>query len=35
MKVSATVQMAAAALRTNRLRTALTALGVIIGVGRW
>ena len=33
MKVSATVQMAAAALRTNRLRTALTALGVIIGVG--
>ncbi len=33
MKISATVQMAAAALRTNRLRTALTALGVIIGVG--
>ena len=33
MRVSATVQMAAAALRTNRLRTALTALGVIIGVG--
>ncbi|HJR02026.1 MAG TPA: ABC transporter permease [Methylomirabilota bacterium] len=33
MKAAATVQMAAAALRTNRLRTALTALGVIIGVG--
>jgi putative ABC transport system permease protein len=33
MKVGATVQMAAAALQTNRLRTALTALGVIIGVG--
>jgi len=33
MKVVATVEMAAAALRTNRLRTALTALGVIIGVG--
>ena len=33
MKSGATVQMAAAALQTNRLRTALTALGVIIGVG--
>jgi putative ABC transport system permease protein len=33
MKGVATVQMAAAALQTNRLRTALTALGVIIGVG--
>ena len=33
MKTAATVQMATAALRTNRLRTALTALGVIIGVG--
>jgi putative ABC transport system permease protein len=33
MKVGATVQMAAAALQTNRVRTALTALGVIIGVG--
>ena len=33
MKAAATVRMAAAALRTNRLRTALTALGVIIGVG--
>jgi putative ABC transport system permease protein len=33
MKTAATVQMAAAALQTNRLRTALTALGVIIGVG--
>jgi len=33
MKGAATVQMAAAALQTNRLRTALTALGVIIGVG--
>jgi len=32
MKTAATVQMAAAALQTNRLRTALTALGVIIGV---
>ncbi|HSE05990.1 MAG TPA: ABC transporter permease [Methylomirabilota bacterium] len=32
MKAAATVQMATAALRTNRLRTALTALGVIIGV---
>ncbi len=32
MKGAATVQMAAAALQTNRLRTALTALGVIIGV---
>ena len=33
MKAAATVQMATAALQTNRLRTALTALGVIIGVG--
>jgi putative ABC transport system permease protein len=33
MKAAATVQMATAALGTNRLRTALTALGVIIGVG--
>jgi putative ABC transport system permease protein len=33
MKAAATVQMAAGALQTNRLRTALTALGVIIGVG--
>ena len=33
MKVGATLQMAAAALQSNRLRTALTALGVIIGVG--
>jgi putative ABC transport system permease protein len=33
MKAAATVQMAAAALQTNRLRTGLTALGVIIGVG--
>jgi putative ABC transport system permease protein len=33
MKAAVTVRMAAAALRTNRLRTALTALGVIIGVG--
>ena len=33
MKIGATLQMAEAALRSNRLRTALTALGVIIGVG--
>jgi len=33
VKVGATLQMAAAALQSNRLRTALTALGVIIGVG--
>ena len=33
VKIGATLQMAAAALRSNRLRTALTALGVIIGVG--
>jgi len=33
MKLATTVQMAAAALQTNRVRTALTALGVIIGVG--
>jgi putative ABC transport system permease protein len=33
VKVDATLRMAAAALRSNRLRTALTALGVIIGVG--
>jgi putative ABC transport system permease protein len=33
VKIGATLQMAEAALRSNRLRTALTALGVIIGVG--
>ena len=33
MKLGATLQMATAALESNRLRTALTALGVIIGVG--
>ena len=33
MKIGVTLQMAEAALRSNRLRTALTALGVIIGVG--
>jgi putative ABC transport system permease protein len=33
VKTGATIRMAAAALETNRLRTALTALGVIIGVG--
>jgi putative ABC transport system permease protein len=33
MKAGATIRMAAAALETNRLRTGLTALGVIIGVG--
>ena len=33
MKLGATLQMATAALQSNRLRTALTALGVIIGVG--
>jgi len=32
VKVGATLQMATAALQSNRLRTALTALGVIIGV---
>jgi putative ABC transport system permease protein len=33
VKLGATLQMATAALQSNRLRTALTALGVIIGVG--
>jgi putative ABC transport system permease protein len=33
MTIGATLRMATAALQTNRLRTALTALGVIIGVG--
>jgi putative ABC transport system permease protein len=33
MKVWASIPMAVSALQTNRLRTALTALGVIIGVG--
>jgi putative ABC transport system permease protein len=33
MKLAATAGMATTALGTNRLRTALTALGVIIGVG--
>jgi putative ABC transport system permease protein len=33
MRVSASVPMAVSALQVNKLRTALTALGVIIGVG--